>query len=411
MSFSPTTSLSVKLAIAGSNYDVGRLAIVSRRIYFEYTPAFLSNGFEISPLKLPRKNGALTPSDTLFEGLFGVFNDSLPDGWGRLLLDRKVQTLGIAPQLLTVLDRLAFVGKFGMGALLYEPSLANSQEFESIDLSRLALESCKVLEGRTDDIVAELLELSGASAGARPKIMVAVSTDKATLIHGQQVLPPEFEHWMIKFNSRVDQKETGRIEYAYSLMASHGGVEIMPTHLFVKDRKQAFFGVQRFDRVGNDRLHMHSLSGFLHRDHTISSLDYLDILKATQFLTQDMQEVLKAYRLACFNVFSHNRDDHAKNFSYLMGVDGKWRFSPAYDLVFSNGPGGEHHTTVAGEGAHPGKSHLLQLADKFGIKHRQASPVIEEVCNAMRSWREFANEAGVSRKAATSIQRVIDSIQ
>jgi serine/threonine-protein kinase HipA len=264
-------------------------------------------------------------------------------------------------------------------------------------LDRLAAETGEVLEGEAGDVFAELLGLSGSSAGARPKVMVGVSKDKKRIIHGQQSLQKSFAHWMVKFASSNDAKDIGAIEYAYSLMARAAGLEMMPTYLFPAKKGVGYFGVQRFDRQGDKRIHMHTVSGLLHADHRLPSLDYEHIMRATLELTRNIKEVEKILRMAAFNVFAHNRDDHAKNFSFLMDAKGNWSVAPAYDLTFSGGPGGEHSTTIMGEGKNPGKEQLLKLAEKFSITKKTANLIIDEVCSAIRKWPTFADEAGVSK--------------
>ena len=190
-------------------------------------------------------------------------------------------------------------------------------------------------------------------------------------------------------------------------MARAAGIEMMPTYLFQAKKRKGFFGVKRFDRVENRRLHLHSLAGLVHADHRTPSLDYDLVLRATQYLTKDVDEVRKAFRLACFNVFAHNRDDHAKNFSFLMAADGRWRFAPAYDLTFSQGPGGEHCTTVLGEGKAPGKTQLMSLATKFGISQRDASAMIAEVQSTISGWASYAGMAGLSKKTTSAIANAL----
>lgn len=404
----PVSLVHVSLNFGDVDYKVGRLALVKRKIYFEYDPTFLKLNLDISPLKLPKHKDAMFCDDAVFEGLFGVFNDSLPDGWGRLLLDRQVRKHGLAPEQLTPLDRLIHVGNYGMGALTYEPDISERLRLaDAISLDNLATEAVEVLAGEAGDVFAKLLELSGSSAGARPKVMLGVSASRKKLIHGQQDLPQGYAHWMVKFASSTDAKDIGAIEYAYSLMARAAGLEMMPTYLFPAKRCSGYFGVARFDRIGDQRLHMHTVSGLIHADHRLPSLDYEQIMRATLALTRNLQELEKILRLAAFNVFAYNRDDHAKNFSFLMDKKGSWRVAPAYDLTFSGGPGGEHSTTVMGEGRHPGKEHVLGLADKVGISKRLARAVIAEVQDAVQRWPSYAAESGVSKLSTRNIGAVI----
>lgn len=406
MTFAPTELLTVYLD-SGERMKVGRLARRQRSILFEYDPEFVSSGLELSPFKLPLKRGVFTPAEAAFEGLFGVFNDSLPDGWGRLLLDRAIAKHGIGTGQITVLDRLAHVGGGGMGALAYEPDHSDAGTSASDDrlaLDRLAKEAATVLEGDSESVFTELLQLNGSSSGARPKIVAQANADKSRVIHGSQPLKKGFEHWMIKFAASQDPRDIGAIEYAYSLMARAAGVEMPKTHLF-RTRKSAYFGAKRFDRDGDRRIHMHSLSGLIHADHRTPTLDYNLLLGVVFSLTKDFTEMEKAYTLACFNVLAHNRDDHAKNFSFLLDEDRNWKFSPAYDLTFSYGPGGEQATMVMGEGKNPGVSQLIALGKEHSLK--RASDILAKVQRAVSRWKRFAEQAGVTSKSTKEIGRKI----
>jgi serine/threonine-protein kinase HipA len=411
MKYRPVTKIIVSLALGQATVRVGTLATIKRAIYFEYEPSFIDSGIELSPFRLPLKAGTFQAKPEPFDGLFGVFNDSLPDGWGRLLLDRSLKGHGVSPEDLSPLDRLTHVGSNGMGALLFEPDASEKvTKGKFLDLAKLAEETSKVIAGETEEVFEELLELSGSSAGARPKVMVGVSPNKEQIVHGQQELPINFEHWLIKFGSRGDPSDIGAIEFAYSLMARRAGLDVMPTHLFMAKKGRGYFGVQRFDRQSGHRIHMHSLAGLIHSDHRMPSLDYEDILRATLTLTRNMQEVEKMFRLAAFNVLAKNRDDHAKNFAFLMDAKGGWRASPAYDLTYSRGPGGEQSTMVMGEGKTPGRPHLLQLAEKFGILKTKAAAILDQVAEAVGNWKLIADEAGVSKASAKTIASGIQQI-
>jgi serine/threonine-protein kinase HipA len=406
MAYRPTELLTVYLDAHGQRQKIGRLASRDRRILFEYDAAFLASGIEISPFKLPLKLGVFTPDTTVFDGLFGVFNDSLPDGWGRLLIDRTVERHGIHRGQLNPLDRLAYVGSHGMGALSYEPELGEREAADApLVLDKLAEESATVLEGENEEVFEELLRLNGSSSGARPKIVAQVSEDKSRLIHGSQKLQPEYSHWMIKFPSSQDARDIGAIEYAYSLMAREAGVEMPETHLF-RTKKSRYFGTKRFDRTADARVHMHSLSGLIHADHRNPSLDYDMLLRVTTALTRNIREAEKAYALACFNVLAHNRDDHAKNFSFLLDARNEWVLSPAYDLVFSYGPAGEQSTLVMGEGKNPGTAQLQALGKQHSLKN--APEILERVHKAVAMWPTFAEQAGVSRKSTDGISAQIN---
>jgi len=401
MVHSPTDLLSVYLDARSKRHKVGRLAFRNRQVLFEYEASFIASGIEISPFKLPLKPGIAIADTAIFDGLFGVFNDSLPDGWGRLLLDRTVEKHGIHRGQLNPLDRLAYVGRHGMGALSYEPELGLRKTDDApLALDKLAEESAVVLAGENEEVFDELLQLNGSSSGARPKIVAQVSTDKKRFIHGQQELQSGFEHWIIKFPSSQDKRDVGAIEYAYSLMAKDAGVEMAETHLFCTKRNK-YFGTKRFDRDGDTRIHMHSLGGMMHADHRIPSFDYDTFLSVIMATTRNIQDAQKGYALACFNVLAHNRDDHVKNFSFLLNARNEWILAPAYDLVYSYGPAGEQSMLVMREGSNPGTTQLLALGKKHGIKN--APQILDKVKSALVNWPRYAEQAEVSRKSTKEI--------
>lgn len=384
----------------------GKLLWKDKRIYFEYNNHFLESGLQLSPFKLPLKTGVMVCEDHVFEGLFGLFNDSLPDGWGRLLLDRKLRTLGLNPDGITPLDRLSYTGSHGMGALQYEPEIDDSRNLKLInDLDEIAQECMQVIEYDDTQFLDDLLIMNGSSAGARPKILIAIQPKEQVASNNN--LNEIHNDWIVKFRSTQDPKDIGSIEYAYNLMAKSAGLDIPEINLFKSKIGTGHFGVKRFDRVGSKFIHMHTVCGLLHADHRYPALDYLTIMKVTLLLTKNQLEVERQFRNAVFNVFAHNRDDHSKNFSFLMNEDGSWRVSPAYDLTFSSGPGGEHCTSVMGEGRAPAESHLLQLAKATGIADNISRQIIEQVKSAVLLWPTFAKEANVSAQSLQYIYKQI----
>ena len=388
-----TEVLSVFLDHYGHCYKVGRLAYSQRQIYFEYDAAFIEGGLQISPYKLPLQKGVILCDDKIFEGLFGVFADSLPDGWGRLLIDRHLHTLGQTPSSLTPLDRLKFVGKYGMGALSYEPEHSITIEYpDTFNVDELAMHANEILKGESEEMLEVLLSLNGSSAGARPKAMIQTNHDYTHIIHGSAPLKEGYEHWIVKFPSSLDSKESGAIEYAYSVMAKNAGI-VMPKTTLLKSQKGSYFACERFDRCKDVKIHVHTVAGLVHADFRFPSLDYDDILFLTHHLTKDIQEVERAYRLACFNVLSHNRDDHAKNFSFIMDQEGAWKLSPAYDLTFSS--------------KNPTKEHLIALAQKHQLKN--AHTILSEVQKAIYMWKEWASQAHVSPKTTAFIANIIQA--
>lgn len=391
------TELKVGLQFDREIIPVGRLASRSYRIYFEYDDDFIQSNLEISPLKLPLERGLKEFDLHPFDGLAGVFNDSLPDGWGRLLFDRYIRSQNLLPDEFSPLDRLAHVGITGLGALVYQPNYNSDQKDQNdLDLDILSEQTQEVLKGQTSDVLQELIDLNGSSAGARPKALIGVNKEKTAIISGSAHLDEAYDHWMVKFANSTDGLDAGAIEYVYALMAKEAGIEMTPTHLFKAEYGAGYFATQRFDRIKNRRLHMHTASGLLHNNFRLPSLDYEDLITLTGALTQDVREVEKMYRLAVFNVMAHNRDDHAKNFSYLMNETGQWTLSPAYDLTFSSGPRGHQSTMVMREGQNPTIDHLIKLGEIAGLKKQASKQIIDQTRYALTLWKNLAKTYGVT---------------
>jgi len=407
---SQVKEIKVSLDFGAGMEAVGRLAISNQTIYFEYELSFLGKGVEISPFHLPLKKGVIELPSRPFEGLAGVFNDSLPDGWGRLLFDRMVRSQGFIPREFTPLDRLAHVGLQGMGALVYEPSYEQDKNDQRIDLDLLFDQTKQVLNGSSEDVFNELFALNGSSAGARPKALIGVDSNFKIITYGTDLFKEGFEPWIVKFPNQQDGIDAGAIEFVYAKMAALAGVDIPDVHLFSSSKGPGYFAVKRFDRKNGQRLHMHTVSGLLHSDFRVPALDYEDLLNLTVRLTKDIREVEKIYRLAVFNVLSHNRDDHSKNFSFLMKYNGDWRFAPAYDLTFSSGPGGEQSTMVMGEGRNPGINQLRKLGLEAKLSKEKIDNIIEQTVDAVNNWEHLAKNYGVSQSNIGYIGKAINNI-
>ncbi len=386
--------------------EVGELVSENRLIYFKYYPQFVKRSLEISPIKLKLNTDINRANELPFEGLFGVFADSLPDGWGKLLLDRALASRGISIAALSPLDRLAYIGSQGMGALIYRPeiSIEKADQFK-IELDDIAKATKRIISGTATDVLDEIFKLGGSSGGARPKILVGYNPFTQHLISAEKDLPPQYEHWLIKFPASSDSKDIANIEYAYYKMAIDSGIEMSECWLFEGKSGNTYFGTKRFDRQGNNRLHLHSAAGMMHDNFRLSTLDYGHLMDCAFQLEKDVKAYEKVLRLAAFNVFANNRDDHSKNFSFLMDAAGKWRLAPAYDLTFSYSGYGLHSTMVAGESAKPNRTHLMELAAYFNVKN--ANILIDEVQNVVYNWKKYAALYGVRTVSKNSIQKVI----
>lgn len=348
---------------------VGTLAKTPERVVaFEYDSDWLNNGFSISPFSLPLIKKVFIPKYEPFDGLFGVFNDSLPDGWGRLLVDRLFLKNKINPTEIDNLNRLAVVQESGMGALTYKPEHRFQTENDVSNLDILAQECSKILESQNSDNLDELFQLGGSSGGARPKILTSIAN----------------EDWIIKFPSSIDPKNIGEKEYQYSLCAKDCGINMTETKLLPSEICSGYFGIKRFDRKDGKKVHMVSASGLLETSHRLPNLDYNLLMKLTLELTRNYEDIEQLFRLMCFNVFAHNRDDHSKNFSFMYDNNKKeWHLSPAYDLTYSSSFNGEHATTINGEGKNPNLDDILAVAKNIGLNEKSAKNIaldIQEKC-------------------------------
>lgn len=346
---------------------VGTLGLANNyQVAFEYTDEWIETGFSISPFSLPLKKEVFLPTKEYFDGLFGVFADSLPDAWGRLLLRRLLKEKGKKEDELTVLDRLAIVGDSGMGALTYRPQQEFYEKEELADLDELAVSCQKILNTEYSEKLDELYRLGGTSGGARPKIMTKIDD----------------EDWIIKFPAHVDGRDAGVMEYEYALCARKCGISMSDVKLFSSKQCRGYFGTRRFDRKqGGQRVHMLTAAALLELDFTQQSLDYHSLMKLTSLITGNNEEDMdNMFRRMCFNVFAHNRDDHSKNFTYLYNEqENRWRLSPAYDLTYSNTYFGEHTTTVDGNGRDPGIKELMEVGKKAGLKKDWCREAAEEI--------------------------------
>lgn len=379
---------------------VGKLLQANHDIYFEYDESFIEKGIELSPFHLPLRSGVYVDRERVFDGLPGVFYDSLPDGWGLLLMDRYFRKQDRELDSISPLERLAYIGTRAMGALSYEPHLPFDMKLhQHVDLEVFAKEAEKVLKGNAEDVLTELIIAGGSPGGARPKVLIAYDEKSHNVISGYAKVPLHYKQYLVKFPINAFMNEQAEVEYAYSLMAKNCGIDMPNTMLFDVGHFGKAFGVERFDRDGEKRIHMHTLGGLLHANFRLPNLDYIEYLKATQLLTHSDDEIEQAYKRMVFNVFAHNRDDHSKNFSFIL-CDNQWRLSPAYDLTYSAGLAGEHTMTIAGEGANPGLEQLLMVAKKINFSPKKANELIDQVQSSIGQWKQFAEQAGVDEETA-----------
>jgi serine/threonine-protein kinase HipA len=303
--------------------------------------------------------------------------------------------------------RLTMVGNSGMGALEYIDGDKRNDRASRVPLllDGLAEESRKILaeEESPLETVNELLRLGGSSGGARPKILADVSG-------GGSVIPPagtsgaEFAPWLIKFHAREEGRDQGLVEYVYSLMARDAGVEMPETRLFPSATTDGFFAVARFDRENGQKVHVHTACGLLHADYRHASLDYENLIKLTKVLTGDVREVKKMVRLMVFNVKAGNRDDHAKNFSFLLDAQNRWKMAPAYDLTPSAGFSGEHSAMVNGKGRDITDADLAAAASVADISGAMVREAVQRTEEALSRFEQLKRESSQVQAGARAIE-------
>lgn len=402
--------LLVRLAFGPDNIvPVGRLALDRGRAVLEYDAAFIASGLTVNPrFAAPSRELVWADEPRIFDGLHGVFADSLPDAWGRELMRRRVLANGIDPSTLTALDRLAIVAHRGMGALVYDPAI-RTEDVGDIDLDALSRESLDLLAGREGNDVLQILEeLGDSSGGARPKILVAIDAN-GHVRGGADIMPAGYDAWIVKFRAPRDRADAGPLEAAYADMARAAGVDVAPTTL-LPSRKNDFgyFATKRFDRGPNgERVHALSVAGMLETQWEIPSIDYDGLLKTTRIVTRRHADVEQMFRRMVFNVAAHNRDDHTKQHAFLMDSTGAWRLAPAYDLNFSSGPAGEHYLTVNGRGTAITADDISALAGRQNISAAAARAIIDDVLAAVCDFTRISSSYDVPHSSRNEIAAVL----
>ena len=354
---------------------VGMLSLTpdNKLCAFEYDRAWLADGFSISPLELPLRPCLFLAKPSPFYGTFGIFEDSLPDGYGRYLLHKLLQKEGVDDFNLSALDRLSIVGSGGMGALTYHPETVIHKGNETMDFDLLQEKALEVLKEQQDTDAGLLLYNSGNSGGARPK---AVFSD-------------DDGHWLVKFRHTYDPQDMGQQEYHYNEVARQCGISV-PDFKLINGR---YFASRRFDiDAEGNRIHTATAGGLLCISLSNPVLDYSNLLALTGYLTQNAMDVEEMYRRMVFNYLTDNKDDHCKNFSFLVtrrDNSWKWQLAPAYDLTLcTEGYNGEHATSVNGTG-HPSIYDFIAIGSKIKMKEQRCREIIDEVrhnCNDLTRY-------------------------
>lgn len=353
-----------KLVVKYRNRIVGYLAeIEDNKIAFQYDDRWMVNSFSISPFSLPLSNKIYINSKDTFGGLYGVFADSLPDGWGELLVRRKLAKQGLNYDNFSPLEKLTLISKNGLGALTYEPCQNKQDTLVLAELDKIAEEMKKVFDEESDNTDLDFIyKLGGSSGGARPKAHLKLNG----------------EEWIVKFPCAIDPINIGEKEFKTNQLAIKCGINVNECNLFNSKTCMGYFGAKRFDRESNNRIHMISLASLLETTHRVPNLDYLHLFQVIQQICVDKDDLYEAFKRMCFNVFVKNKDDHGKNFAFLFDEKLKgYKLSPAYDLT-STPNKAEHEMTINGNGL-PTEKDLLEVAKIIKLSLKECENIVKKI--------------------------------
>lgn len=396
---------------------------------FEYEPAWKRRDIELAPLTMPLADRRQTftfpalPKLTYF-GLPSMLADALPDDFGNALIDAWMATKGIEKSAVTVLDRLAYMGKRGMGALEFRPARGSHIESSApIEMKQLVEEARRLVQGsfavdhEAKAALANIIKVGTSAGGARAKAVIAWNPETDEVRSGQFDTAPGFEHWLLKFDGVGKDKELGtgegygRIEYAYHLMAKQAGV-LMSSCRLLEENGRAHFMTKRFDRE--------DIHGKTHKHHlqTLCAMNHLDFRqRGTHAYEQLFMTIGKlglgdearsqTFRRMAFNVMARNCDDHTKNFAFLLKQGHSWQLAPAYDVTHAYKPTGEwtyqHLMSVNGKFQDITRADLMEVADRFGV--RRSQDALADVRMALANWSGFAKDAGMTLSLSEEVAR------
>lgn len=385
---------------------------------FEFDPKFARTGWDLSPIMLPnRSRGTFSfvrLMNTSFKGLPGLLADSLPDRYGNELINAWLASQGRAVNSLNPLEVLCFIGKRGMGALEFEPAMQTGLQSRAakIEISGLVDIAQKIMDGRysfqadlgSEKQLLEILKIGSSAGGARAKALIAWNPKTDEVRSGQANVPAGFSHWLIKFDGVADSQlgsstGYGRVEMAYHHMAKAAGIEMTQCGL-LEESGRAHFMTERFDRAGNEKIHVQTYSAMAHIDFAlVGAYSYEGVFSTMRSLSLHYNDTEQLFRRMVFNVLARNCDDHAKNFAFLMPKDGKWKLAPAYDICHAYRPGSswvsQHSMTVNGKRTNISNEDFLAVAKTAGI--RKSKEIISEVASAVERWESFARQVDVAQ--------------
>ncbi len=392
--------------------------------YFQYDSKFLQKGWDVSPIKMPINNGqriysfpelrkGRSETEDTFKGLPGLLADALPDKYGNRLINKWLAQQGRSENSMNPVEKLCFIGSRGMGAIEFEPAqIKSSKNSFSVELNSLVAVAQKMLNQRDafltnigkeeEKEMMEILKIGTSAGGARPKAVIAYNPKTKEVRSGQGNVPKDFEHWLIKLDGVSGEQfgessGWGRVEYAYYLMAKECGINISECQL-LEEKGRAHFITKRFDREGNTKHHIQTLCGLQHYDfNDMYGYSYEQVFQTMRMLKLTYPEAEEMFRRMVFNVLATNYDDHTKNFSFILKKGQNWRLAPAYDLCFSfdetNHWVSKQTLSVNGKRLEITKADLMTIAKDNNIK--KGEKIIDEINLIVKSWNEFAKQAGV----------------
>lgn len=382
-------------------------------ILFEYSDEAVRKGLELSSYTLPLRGARLRrdfPAHQL--GLPAPVYDSLPDGWGMLLMDRLFRQRGLNAARIGPLERLTYIGANAMGAMSFQPARPEGSPSEDdIPLTQLASEVQEVLDGEGGEFLQRLLQMGGSPQGARPKALLSRDPHSGAFT---TKTGPDLESWLIKFPAKQEHAEVCAVEAVYAQCLRDCDIRTPDTRYFSLPDGQAAFASQRFDRQKGLRVPMQSLAAFTGANYqSPGALDYTNFLRATQMCTNDVREKERAFERVVFNIAFNNRDDHPKNFAYVMSSSGEWKLAPAYDVTYCEGPGGYHQMDVMGEALDIDRKHVFRLGtEEAELTSQQTGFIIEKICNAAAGFAAMAQKLfqdQITAETRSSIQKTINA--
>jgi serine/threonine-protein kinase HipA len=398
------------------------------KVFFQYSADFLKSGIELSPLLLPLENRVFEFDTKIynpitFKRLPPMIADSLPDDFGNKMFLQWLLKNNISQNSLNPLEKLCYVGKRGMGALEYEPTLEPKKTNEILnipDLLNVANEIYFRKENESfplndyNQSLSTLLRIGSSVGGARAKALIAVNEKTQEIKAGDILQEGNFEYCIIKFDGLRDGKEIepngyGILEYIYHKMAIDSKIEMSDCKL-IKENRRSHFLTKRFDRKNGEKIHIQTLCAMAGVDFRQPNLiGYEDIFRILNLLKTDYSEKEQLFRRMAFNVFAFNHDDHTKNFSFMY-EDGKWKLTPAYDLIFAYDPNSywlkNHNININGKNNNITQEDILSVGEKFGIK--KSKSISSDIKEIIQNFRYYADKYQYPKEKALEIDNVLN---